>query len=66
MERKNSNSDFFDFEFNYAIVIHGKLSELQKIKEFLEKQQGIIIRYQTIDRGKLLIKRETEEGKDDY
>jgi hypothetical protein len=58
---KYNNESFGDFEFNYAVVMHGKLSELQRIKEFLEKQHGIIIRYHTLDRGKLLIKREQED-----
>ena len=61
MEDITNNSDFGDFEFNYAVVIHGTLSQLQQIKEYLAKQQGIIIRYQTLDRGKLLIKREGEQ-----
>lgn len=55
-----TNESFGDFEFNYAVVMHGKLSELQRIKDFLEKQHGIIIRYHTLDRGKLLIKRESD------
>lgn len=63
METKNNNHDFFgDFEFNYAIVLFGKLSDLQRVKQLLETQQGITIRYQTLDRGKLLIKRESEGG----
>jgi len=49
---------FGEFEFNYAVVMHGKLSDLQRIKALLEQQQGIIIRYNTLDRGKLFIKRE--------
>jgi len=63
METKNKNHDSFgDFEFNYAVVLFGKLSDLQHVKELLEIQQGITIRYQTLDRGKLLIKREPESG----
>ena len=53
-----NNESFGDFEFNYAIVMHGKLADLQQIKEYLEQQRGIIIRYHTLDRGKLFIKRE--------
>ena len=61
MEIKNKNHyDFGDFEFNYAVVLFGKLSDLQRVRHLLEKQQGITIRYQTLDRGKLLIKRESE------
>lgn len=62
MEAKNKNNDFFgSFEFNYGVVLFGKLSDLQRVKQLLETQQGITIRYQTLDRGKLLIKREREE-----
>lgn len=60
MEEKKRSNFFDDFEFNYAIVVFGKLSALQKVKEFLESDPDITIRYQTIDRGKLLIKREEE------
>lgn len=56
-----NNENFGDFEFNYAVVMHGKLSDLQQIKEYLEKQQGVVIRYHTLDRGKLIIKREGEQ-----
>jgi hypothetical protein len=63
MEIKNKNHETFgDFQFNYAVVLFGKLSDLQRVKQLLETQQGITIRYQTLDRGKLLIKREAESG----
>ena len=62
METKNKNHDSFgDFEFNYAVVLFGKLTDLQSVKELLEKLPGITIRYQTLDRGRLLIRREGEE-----
>ncbi len=62
MEAKNKNHDSFgDFEFNYAVVLFGKLTDLQHVKELLEKEPGITIRYQTLDRSRLLIKREQEE-----
>lgn len=61
MEIKNKNHDFFgEFEFNYAVVLFGKLSDLQRVKQLLETQHGITIRYQTLDRGKLMIGREPE------
>lgn len=59
-EEKNIDDFFGNFEFNYAVVIFGQLSEIQKVKELIENQQGIKIRYQTLDRGKLLVKREGE------
>ena len=55
---KDTNDFFGDFEFNYAVVMHGKLAELQKVKAFLERQDDIAIRYQTLDRGKIFIQRE--------
>lgn len=59
MEHGTENSNFFgDFEFNYGVIIFGKLLYLQRVKNLLEKQEGVTIRYQTLDRGKLLIKRE--------
>jgi hypothetical protein len=58
MDGDVTNSNFGEFEFNYAVVIFGKLSNLQRIKNLLENQSGITIRYQTIDRGRLLIKKE--------
>lgn len=61
MENRTNRNDLLDFEFNLGLVLFGKLSDLQKLKELLEKQQGITIRYQTLDRGKLLIKREQED-----
>jgi hypothetical protein len=61
MEDKTNRNDLLDFEFNLGLVLFGKLSNLQRLKQLLEKQQGITIRYQTLDRGRLLIKREQEE-----
>ena len=62
MKERNNIDDFLcNFEFNYAVVIFGKLSEIQKVKKLIEDQQGIKIRYQTLDRGKLLVKREGGE-----
>lgn len=62
MEIKNKNHDSLgDFTFNYAVVLFGKLSDLQHVKELLEKMPGITVRYQTLDRSRLLIKREREE-----
>jgi hypothetical protein len=61
MEQENGITDFFDFEFNYAVVIFGKLYQLQRIKSLLQREPGITIRYQTLDRGRLLIKREGKE-----
>ena len=58
MDGDVTNSNFGEFEFNYAVVLFGKLSDLQRIKELLEKESGITIRYQTIDRGRRLIKKE--------
>ncbi|MCK5260790.1 MAG: hypothetical protein KAJ44_01245 [Thermoplasmatales archaeon] len=61
IEERINNSNFFgEFEFNYAVVLFGKLSDLQRIKTLLEKESGITIRYQTIDRGRLLIKKEVD------
>lgn len=60
MEKKKNNDFFGDFEFNYAVVLFGKLSDLQRVKGVLEKEPGVTIRYQTIDRGRLLIKKEGE------
>ena len=59
IEENTHNKGFFgDFEFNYAVVLFGKLSDLQRIKNLLEKESGVTIRYQTIDRGRLLIQKE--------
>ena len=58
MDGDVTNSNFGEFEFNYAVVLFGKLSDLQRIRDLLEKESGITIRYQTIDRGRLLIKKE--------
>lgn len=58
---ENKNTDFFgEFEFNYAVVLFGKLTDLQQIKDLLEKTPGVTVRYQTLDRGKLIIQREGE------
>ena len=65
MEERTNNNDFFgDFEFNYAVVLFGKLSDLQRVKDHLEKESGITIRYHTIDRGRLLIKKEGIDAKE--
>lgn len=58
MDGDVTNSNFGEFEFNYAVVLFGKLSDIQRIKNLLEKESGITIRYQTLDRGRLLIKKE--------
>ena len=58
MEKEKNNDFFGEFEFNYAVVIFGKLSDLERIRNLLEKEPGVTIRYQTIDRGRLLIKKE--------
>ena len=60
MDGNTDSANFGDFEFNYAVVLFGKLSDLQRVKGILEKESGITIRYQTIDRGRLLIKKEGE------
>jgi hypothetical protein len=60
MEDRSNSNDLLDFEFNLGLVLFGKLSDLQKLKEILEKQNGITIRYQTLSRGKILVKREEE------
>jgi len=57
----DKKNDFFgDFEFNYTVVIFGKLTDLQQIKDIIEKTPGVTVRYQTLDRGKLIIQREGE------
>lgn len=58
MDGNTNSANFGDFEFNYAVVLFGKLSELQRIRDLLEDDSGVTIRYQTLDRGKLLIKKE--------
>jgi len=58
---KRKNDNLLDFEFNLGIVLFGKLSNLQRLKEILEKQDGITIRYQTLSRGKIFIKSEQEK-----
>ena len=60
MEKQVDHNDLLDFEFNLGLVLFGKLSSLQKVKEILEKEAGITIRYQTLSRGKIFIKQEWE------
>jgi|GEM_PF-3822624 len=56
--QNQNNEDFGELFFNYAIVLHAKLSDIQRIKKLLENDPNITIRYQTLDRCKLLIQRE--------
>jgi len=60
VEGTNCN-DLLDFDFNLGIVLFGKLSDLQKVKQILKNESGITIRYQTLSRGKILVKHEKED-----
>lgn len=60
MEERTNCNDLLDFDFNLGIVLFGKLSDLQKVKQILKNESGITIRYQTLSRGKILVKHEQE------
>jgi hypothetical protein len=57
-ETKNGNDFNLDFKLNLGMVIFGKFSDLQELKEYLDRHPGLRVIYQTLDKGNLWIKRE--------
>lgn len=61
MEQNSNRDGFFEnFEFNYAFVVFGKLSDLQKVRDLIHSTSGVNVRYETLDRGRLVIVRKDE------
>lgn len=54
----NQNGQDLDFKINLGLVIFGRFSDLQKLKEYLEKHPELIIRYQVLDKDRIWIRRE--------
>lgn len=59
MER---NNNFFNTEFNLAIVLRADLGTIEEIKKYLASLDNVKLIYQDMDRGKLWIKRGGEHG----
>ncbi len=68
MKRSECENDIFDiddFDMVYGGIFSGKLKDLKLFKQELNKlaeEYSIIIRYQDINRGKLWIRRDGENG----
>lgn len=55
---KTNQNDDLDFKINLGLVIFGRFSDIQKLKEFLEEHPELIVRYQCLDKGRITINRE--------
>lgn len=54
----NQNNLNLDFKLNLGLVVFGRFSDLQKLKEYLEKHPELIIRYQILNKDKIWIQRD--------
>jgi len=52
-----SNQNDLDFNINLGLVIFGKFSDLQKLKEYLQEHPELTLRYQTLSKDRITIEK---------